>query len=168
VVTGALAWSTSGDVQATRDLATVARDDASRPLIIVQAKPTFRVVTASSVSGLASPNAVVELQVRNIGRGPARDVGIRVAWSQLPNLPEKHAATVEIGPAFISSLMPGEVLDVTCLAAIYNTILDAYFWEKDSGAAGHFNVAIAFNDWNGSPQSESPWSGNTPTGTAQQ
>jgi hypothetical protein len=161
--TGALAWSTTDDVRATRALATVAQDeraDAARPVVILAVKPRLEVVHSTSrTHTLDDPNGYVDLGVRNIGRGPALDVGIVVEWWPYPDLPERRTATVEVRPARISSLMPGEGRDVTLPAAILNTVFSAGVWAWEAHEAGMFRALIEFDDWNGTAQPAFGWMG---------
>jgi hypothetical protein len=172
VGTGALAWSTFDDVRATRELATVARDerrDGFRPAVIVQTVPRFGTPNDNQHNpGLHNPNGVVVLEIRNIGRGPARDIGIMVEWTPLPDLPPIRRAMVEIGPAFVTNLVPNESAPVRCPAAIFNTteLTPSEWAQRALDGAGFFTVAIEFNDWNGEVANPYRWSGDTRTGTA--
>jgi hypothetical protein len=97
IATGALAYTTSGDVQATRDIARLTREDQlqrERPLVLVQyaewMSPRADPVFGEDVTDFSG---ALRVNLRNVGLGPAlrvevsthyiRDVSIEVPWMHL-------------------------------------------------------------------------------------
>jgi hypothetical protein len=75
--TGALAWTTSGDVRATWELARLTREDQlarERPLIIVQGTRYDR---ARGADNPPTQFGVLHVEVFNAGAGPAIDIRLR-------------------------------------------------------------------------------------------
>jgi hypothetical protein len=155
VVTGSLAWQTRDDVHATRDLADVAkaeREDALKPYVVMQARPALRMANLTPHPSLANPNCVIFVEVRNLGKGPARDVIVGVSWSPLPDVPDQYGALLKVVPQFIPSLMPSETDTVTCptLVAVQQGTAEA--WADTAPVFGEFEVTIFFSDRDGKPQ----------------
>jgi hypothetical protein len=75
--TGALAWTTSGDVRATWELTRLTREDQlarERPLVIVQA---VRYDRARGTDNPPTHHGVLHVEFFNAGAGPAVDIRVR-------------------------------------------------------------------------------------------
>jgi hypothetical protein len=104
--TGALAFTTSGDVRATWELATLTRADQEareRPIVLLDhAEWQQRREDLVPGQDVPSQSGVVDVRLRNVGLGPALRVVIESHY-----LDETHEP--EITPGSIAALMPGEL-----------------------------------------------------------
>ena len=95
--TGALAWTTSGDVRATIRLADATQEEQrarDRPIVavrIVRVRPQMLDGTAR----VSVP--VLDLWIKNIGLGPAVDLRLRALHDNLTAPTEEVIAVVEVG-----------------------------------------------------------------------
>lgn len=104
--TGALAFTTSGDVRATWELAQLTRADQEareRPVVLLH-HAEWQQRREDPVPGQDEPSqsGVVVVQLRNVGLGPALRVVIESRYSE-----DEHQA--KITPGLIPVIMPGEM-----------------------------------------------------------
>jgi|tagenome__1003787_1003787.scaffolds.fasta_scaffold20971959_6 hypothetical protein len=100
--TGALAWTTSGDVSATWELADLTRQDQisrDRPVVVIVG--ITRPATRSSADG-SGVQCFQRAVVQNVGLGPAVRLNVRMRY-----IGSEEVAPRE-GTAFTAALMPGE------------------------------------------------------------
>jgi len=93
-----LAYTTSGDVRATWELAEIARRDQElrdRPMIVITSWQSLFGDPPADISG------TLPITVRNIGLGPAESLTVQASY-----LPDPSKA--EIYPGTVSAVMPGE------------------------------------------------------------
>lgn len=95
--TGALAWTTSGDVRATIRLADTTQEEQrarDRPIVAIRLLDITHQMLAPAARKTVP---VLRLWIKNVGLGPALDLRLRASYAGAPVPTEEVVAVVEVG-----------------------------------------------------------------------